>query len=93
MSQMDVQLPVALIKEDDQIVAYTPALDISTCGKTEAEARARFDELVRMFFADLIETNSIDTVLTELGLERHETRWSPPAVSQESISVRVPAFA
>ncbi len=92
MHHIDVNLPVAFIKEGDQVVAYTPALDISTSGKNEAEAKERFGELVRMFFADLVENNTIDAVLSELGWHKHEKQWNPPVVSQQSVNVRVPAF-
>ena len=90
---VDVSLPVAFIKEAGQVVAYTPALDISTSGKDEAEAKQRFDELVRIFFADLVQNNTVDAVLPELGWIKQESQWAPPTISQQSISVRVPALA
>ena len=93
MPHLNVQLPVAFIKEDDQIVAYTPALDISTAGANEAEAKERFNELVLMFFEDLVENNTVDAVLTELGWHKGEQQWMPPQVTQQSVSVQVPAFA
>ena len=93
MPNIDVNLPVAFIKEGDHVVAYTPALDISTSGRDEVEAKERFAELVQIFFADMVENNTIDPVLSELGWHREEKRWTPPAISQESISVELPAFA
>ena len=93
MPQIDVNLPVAFIKEGDSVVAYTPALDISTAGKNEAEAKERFGELVRMFFADLVENNTIDAVLSELGWHKEAQTWNPPVVSQQSVNVRVPVLA
>jgi hypothetical protein len=93
MPQIDVNLPVAFIKEGDSVIAYTPALDISTAGKNEAEAKERFGELVRMFFADLVENNTIDAVLSELGWHKDAQVWNPPTVSQQSVNVRVPVLA
>lgn len=93
MAEIEFKLPVSFIREGDQIVAYTPALDIATSGKDEAEAKERFGELVRMFFADLVENNTMDAVLSELGWHKTERTWQPPAVSQQSVSVQVPAFA
>jgi hypothetical protein len=89
---VEVNLPVAFIEEAGQVVAYTPALDLSTVGKDETEAKERFGELVRIFFADLIENGTIDTVLSELGWVKTESQWRPPVISQESVNVRVPAF-
>jgi len=93
MPHIEYNLPVAFIKEGVHVVAYTPALDISTSGANEAEAKNRFVELVRMFFADLVENNTVDAVLSDLGWEKNQQRWSPPAVTQQSVSVQVPVFA
>ena len=90
---IELSLPVTFINEGGQVVAYTPALDISTSGKDEAEAKARFGELVGIFFRDLIENNTVDDVLSELGWQKVAQQWNPPIVSQQSVNVRVPAFA
>ncbi len=91
-ANINFNLPVSLIKEGKQVIAYTPALDISTVGKDEAQVKERFSELVNMFFADLVETGSIDQVLPELGWVKVAESWNPPVVSNESINVSVPAF-
>ncbi len=93
MPEIEVNLAVAFIHENDKVVAYTPALDISTVGKDEAEAKQRFSELVNIFLADLVESNTVDSVLSELGWVKNQRQWSPPTISQKSINVRVPAFA
>lgn len=93
MHQIEVNLPVSLITEGNKVVAYTPALDISTAGKDEAEAKSRFSELVNIFFADLVENNTVEVVLTDLGWVKEEQKWNPPVISQESINVKIPAFA
>jgi hypothetical protein len=90
---LEFALPVAFITEGAQVVAYTPALDISTSGKNEEEAKERFGELVNIFFKDLVENNTVDTVLSELGWKKGSQQWSPPAVSQQSVRVKVPALA
>ena len=92
-ANVNFNLPVSFIKEGKQVIAYTPALDISTVGENEAEVKARFVELVNMFFADIIETGSIDQVLTELGWQKISGAWNPPVVSNEEMSVPISAFA
>ena len=44
-----VNLPVAVLREGEQFVAYTPALDLSTAGSTYEEAKKRFEEAVGIF--------------------------------------------
>ena len=92
-----IKLTVNFIKERNQVIAYAPALDLSTVGKSEAQAKKRFEELVRMFLQDIADRRVTDTVLTELGwTKRSATRtpkpqWIPPAVT--SVDLRVPIAA
>ena len=60
-------LPVTIFREGDAFVAHTPALDISSVGKNEEEAKRMFSEAVETFFEELIEMNTLDTVLKDLG--------------------------
>ena len=46
---LSVKLPVSIIKEGKKFIAYSPALDLSTSGKTYNEARRRFAEIVDMW--------------------------------------------
>jgi len=90
-----VELPVAFIEEGDTVIAYTPALDLSTCGKNKKDASRMFQEAVQIFFSDLIENGTVDEVLTGLNWKKDTVQetWIPPRISQESIGVKVPAFA
>ena len=42
-------LPVLFLKEDKMFVAYSPALDLSTCGKTFEEAKKNFGQAMDIF--------------------------------------------
>lgn len=89
-----VSLPVAILREGDQFVAYTPALDLSTSGDTYEEAKNRFNEAVSIFFEETIKMGTLDEVLSELGWKKSDNEWQPPViVSQEQQTVRVPFIA
>ena len=92
---MAVELPVTFIEERDSVIAYTPALDLSTSASTRQEAHAMFQEIVQIFFNDLMESNTADEVLTGLGWRKDimNASWIPPRISQESIGVQIPMFA
>ena len=95
-TEIDIEIPITFIKEGNSVIAYTPVLDISTCGENEAEAKKMFNELVRMFFTDLVENNTADEVLTGLGWTKAgltKSSWVPPKISQESYKVQVPVLA
>lgn len=92
---MEVELPVSFIEEGGSVIAYTPALDLSTSGNTREEAKRMFDEVVQIFFKDLLENNTTDDVLSSLGWTKRNpaSNWMPPRISQESIGVNVPIAA
>ena len=43
-------LTVNFLREGKRFIAYSPALDLSTSGKTYEEARQRFQEAAQLFF-------------------------------------------
>jgi len=90
----EVSLPVSILKEGKYFVAYTPALDLSTSGKTFAEVKERFSEVVQIFFEELLEKGTLEEVLFGLGWQRSRKEWKPPiVVAHEAESFRVPLSA
>lgn len=81
------EIPVIFFKEGDKVIAFSPALDLSTFGDSEKEARKRFAEATRIFFEEIIRMGTLEDVLTEYGWRKHtSTRsWSPPKYKHESI--------
>lgn len=56
-----MSLPVSVLKEGKRFVAYAPALDLSTSGKTYEEAKERFEEAVTLFFEETVLSSSPET--------------------------------
>ena len=91
-----LKLVVNFIKDGKQVIAYSPALDISTVGKSEEHAKTRFQELVRIFFEDISERNVVDEVLKELGwkkvsISNGQPKWAPPQVTFTNVAVPINA--
>lgn len=85
------KLSVAILKEGNRYIAFSPALDLSTSGKTEREARKRFVEAAQLFFEETTEAGTLEKALGELGWKKAKTRWNPPViVSQEAQTFTVP---
>ena len=92
--KLSFNLPVVITKQNKRFVAYTPALDISTSGKSEKEAKERFVELANIFLEEIIEAKIVDDVLSELGWKKEQKTWSPPQiVSSQSVGFDMPVFA
>ena len=81
-------LPVSILKEGNRFVAYSPALDLSSSGKTFEEARSRFIEATDIFFEEIEEHGTLEEVLAELGWQKKRRTWSAPeVVSHESLEL------
>lgn len=92
MSVRYVSIPVTILREGKRFVVYTPALDLSTSGKTFEEARARFQEAAELFFEELERMGTLHDALMGLGWTKVERQWTPPVlVAQEQSEVRLPA--
>jgi len=79
-NKLSFKLPVIITKQNRHFVAYTPALDISTSGKTEKEVKKRFVELVNLFIEEIVQADTINDVLSELGWRKVQKVWTPPKV-------------
>jgi len=89
---LGTNIPISVLKEGRKFVVYSPALDLSTSGRTYAEAKKRFGEIVVIFFEELLKKNTLEEALEELGWRRIGSKLIPPVViSQEYQAIRVPA--
>ncbi len=76
----EVNLPVTIFKEGKNYVAYSPALDLSTSASTYKKAQTRFSEIVEIFFDELSEMGTLESVLSSLGWQKVKSSWQPPVV-------------
>ncbi|MFA4846022.1 MAG: type II toxin-antitoxin system HicB family antitoxin [Patescibacteria group bacterium] len=94
MPSISYLLPVTIFREGDAFVAYTPALDLSSVGKTEREAKRMFTQAVEIFFEELATMGTTESVLKDLGWTKSGGKFKPPQVVEQSLmNVMVPSFA
>lgn len=87
-------LPVTIFRQGDSFVAYSPVLDLSSAGKTEDDAKRMFLEAVGIFFEELSESGTLDSVLKDLGWTKTDNRLEPPKLAEHSLmSVQAPVVA
>jgi len=55
-----------------------PALDLSSCGATDDEARHNIRDAVRGFLATGAEMGTLSDILEEAGYEPEGDGWRPP---------------
>jgi len=64
---VNVSLEVELIKQGDYIVSYCPALELSSFGITEDEAKDGFEGALETFLKDTHQKGTLERVLLDLG--------------------------
>jgi hypothetical protein len=74
----DFSFDTHIFKEGDTYVAYAPALDLSSCGATDEEARRNIREAVRGFIAASADIGTLDEILREAGYQREGEEWRAP---------------
>lgn len=84
-------LSVTFLKEKKRFIAYAPALDLSTSGKSFKEAQKRFEEAATLFFEEIERKGTANEVLNGLGWTKERKTWQPPAVVSQGIeTISVP---
>ncbi|MBI3420770.1 MAG: hypothetical protein HY006_01780 [Candidatus Sungbacteria bacterium] len=93
-SPVQGKLSVVFLREGRRFVAYAPALDLSTSGKSFEEVKKRFEEITQIFFEELARKGTTKEVLGSLGWGQHDRTWDPPLViGHESQTIRLPVFS
>jgi hypothetical protein len=73
-------IPLCFMKEKDSIIAFTPALDLSTCGRTFEEAKKNFIEALDIFFEECLRMGTLKDVLESCGWAKdRKNGWEPPS--------------
>lgn len=74
----DFSFTAHIFREGPTFVAYVPALDVSSCGSTDEEARRNIRDAVRGFLAASAGMGTLDEILQEAGYEREGEQWRAP---------------
>jgi len=92
-----VALNVTFYREGNKFIAHSPALDLSTCGDTQDQAKRRFEEMLQLFLEETDKMGTLEDVLLGCGWKKagHPLKyWQPPVfVGQTQEEVRLPCPA
>lgn len=78
-------------KEGSAYVAYAQELDVSSCGDSLAQARARLKEAVALFLEECSRKGILDTILTEAGFEKRARNYRPRRIlARARVKLAVP---
>lgn len=77
-------------RDGDWFVAYCPPLDITTQGRTLAEAKQNLEEAASFFIISCIERGTLDQALRELGFVKVENQTVRPRQNSFEMTIPVP---
>lgn len=88
------KLTCLIFKEGNKYIAYSPSLDLSTCGDTIKQAKAHFQEAVDIFLKEVKEMGTLENVLLECGWEKKlkpQIKFTPPKyIEQYQQQIAIP---
>ncbi|MFI5092068.1 MAG: hypothetical protein WCE50_12195 [Candidatus Acidiferrum sp.] len=88
----EIALTVQVWKEGTSHVAYTPELDVSSCGKTTNQAKLHLREAVALFIEEASRMGTLHDILEEAGFERRGKTYRPrPILARDRLRLTLPA--
>ena len=99
-SDFVVNLQLQLMKEGENAVIYSPALDISGYGNTPEEAKKDFDVALKIFLDETTAHQTLNKALEELGWKKvmvhKKPQWIPQievlnSNIQQEVHLQIPA--
>jgi hypothetical protein len=92
MVRVEGSIYVQYYKEGDVFIAYSPMLDLSSCGGTFEEASHNFNEAVDILFSECEERGTLEEVLLSFGWqtrrEGEDQIFIPPMlIGQKEIAI------
>lgn len=87
--EAEVEIFLILDKETGSVVAYCPALELSTYGDPDEDLIALWNEAFQIFIEDTAEKGTLDKLLLDLGwqLRKHPfPQYMLPRISPETFN-------
>lgn len=76
-----IKIQLQLMKEDERVVLYSPALDLCGYGKTADEAKRDFDNALKIFVEEATAHGTLEKAFEDLGWKKvivaNRPRWQP----------------
>lgn len=83
VAPLTVKIMVDKRSKDAPFIAYTPELDITSCGPNEEKARENLHEAVEIVLEETERKGKLTELLEDLGFQKEKKGWVPPRVSFE----------
>jgi len=89
IKNINLELLIAIYKEEDYFVTYCPALELSGYGKTKEQAKSSFEVNMQIFFEETLRKGTLDKILLELGWSLKKKPiviFEPPSIENDTLA-------
>jgi len=83
MLPLTIKITLDKRSKDAPFIAYSPELDVASCGPTEEKARENLKAAVSIVLEEMQRKGKLTELLIELGFQKEKKQWIPPRVSFE----------
>jgi len=83
MLPLTIKITLDKRSKDAPFIAYSPELDVASCGPTEEKARENLKVAVSIVLEEMQKKGKLTELLMELGFQKEKKQWIPPRVSFE----------
>jgi predicted RNase H-like HicB family nuclease len=78
---LQIEFDTIVFQEEETYVAYSPKLDVSSCGSTVEEAKGNLKTAVRLFIEESAKIGTLDEILEEAGYASKDAHcWKAPRI-------------
>jgi predicted RNase H-like HicB family nuclease len=86
---IEIEFDSIIFREGKAFIAYSPRLDVSSCGNSIEEARRNLMTAVRLFLEEAEKMGTLEEILREAGYEKTDgSHWmTPRLIATELMSV------
>ena len=80
---INVLIDIFFLKEGSAIVAYSPALNLTTYGEDRDDAKLAFNEAIKIFFDETQKKGTLEKILLKLGwtlTQIPQVKYKPPKI-------------
>lgn len=81
MDSITVGINVVIVQEENQFIAYCPALELSSYGDDIKQAKKRFEKEIEIFFEETSHRGTLEKYLLKLGwtlTQKPKPKYYPP---------------
>ena len=83
-----IEFDMIVLEEDKVFIAYSPELDVSSCGGTIEESKKNLKIAVKLFIEEAEKMGTLEDILFEAGYQKdNENNWIAPRVVASEVAI------